>query len=566
MKGSDLLDKLEHLDPGRVAGAAEPPAEKARRRPDWGSLAAAAACIAAICLPLFLMYLINGITPTIEYGPGAPQSGSTSHQVSAGDSGPDGDGNDDGPTAAYSTQPKPQENVMGYGDKYVWTRYTLDETYCGAYPDGLPAEEYFKYNRQGPGNVYSIRSDYDRGWDFLKNKFSSCPWITSASAAKATQIYVSPSEAMDKYAEGIFSCLPEYLRPLKTVFRCAEDGGSLQLAYVSTASQPYFDAKDDILRESWNISVLICREPLLTENDLLPGRQESNETVVIPTEGGEPITALGGLDTNRVLMCTLPNGMWCRIAGNFNVPYEDMVKLMNSLISDTSVLDGIDEKLKSGELLPTTEDDERSRSLSLDSLSASLDLNYDPLADINPAVYPYIPRPENNDYAPPICTAGADMDGEPGQKSVEMTVRGLNVNYFEDLYGKPLERYRIDRLDSYEGKDESMGELKDITRNMSIVDSHYNFQKLFMTASSSTDRNLDSQPMHYTFHFTWDDYYVTAVFSEDLTADQLWNFFRQLKGEEQPQGDSTLTAPAAKSANSMIGKWSYYISDLDLRS
>lgn len=378
MKGSDLLDKLEHLDPDLVAGAAEPPEEKARRRPDWGGFLAAAACIAAICLPLALSYLINGAAPTIEYGPGS-KGGSTSHQADPGDSRPEDGGmigsskwdpdrseagrigssqwdpnrsGGDGPTAAYSTVPEPQENVMGYGDKYTWTRYTLDETYCGAYPDGLPAEEYFKYNRQEPES--GARLAHAAWNDSVLDKYISRPLITKASAKTADGTTASPYEVMNRYAEYIFSCLPGYVWPPTAIFKCAEDGSGLCLVQISTASQPYFDVTDDHLRDSWNISLTISREPPLTEKVLASAKYDYNETVVVPAEGAEPITAIGGLNTNRMLLFTLANGMWCRISGNFNVPYEDMVTLMNSLLNDTSVLDEIDEKLASGELVPIT--------------------------------------------------------------------------------------------------------------------------------------------------------------------------------------------------------------------
>ena len=137
MRGSDFLDKLENLDPNLVMGAAEPHTAKAKRRErQWGAWVAAAACIVAIALPLTLSYLVNGIAPTIEYGPGSKQ-GSTSHQVSPGDEGPEGGSGlmdpqkgahkADGPTANYSTYDmEPQVSVMGYKDYITWTRYTLD--------------------------------------------------------------------------------------------------------------------------------------------------------------------------------------------------------------------------------------------------------------------------------------------------------------------------------------------------------------------------------------------------------------------------------------------------------
>lgn len=367
MKGSDLLEKLGNLDPRLVAGAAEPPREKARRRGfEWGGLIAVAACIVAIGLPLLLTYLINGVTPTIEYGPGA-RSENTSHEVaSAGDEGGEGGdglgntqkganrGEGDGPTAKYSTNPEPQESIVGYDDDIAWTRYLLDESYCSAYPEGLPAEEYFKYNKQEPESGKRLTS---AAWnDSILDDYVFCPLITRASAktASADGTAPSPYEVMNTYAEYIFSCLPNCVWPPEVEFKCTEDGSELGLVHISTASELNLDVTDDHLRDSWDISLTISREPPLTEEVLASAKYDYNETVVISSEGAEPITALGGLNTSRMLLCTLPNGMWCRIAGNFNVPCEDMVTLMNSLLKDTSVLDEINEKLKSGELVPVT--------------------------------------------------------------------------------------------------------------------------------------------------------------------------------------------------------------------
>lgn len=365
MNGSDLLDKLENLDPALVASAAEPAAPRARRGPDWGTWAAAAACVLAICLPLALTYLIRGVTPTVEYGPGA-KGGGASHQASPGEDGPEGGsglgtdrqpnkGTGDGPTASYSTLPEPQENIAGYKDYITWTKYTLNETYCSAFPDGLPAEEYFKYNKQEPESMDNIRSPYDSGGSHILSDFESYPLIGTAEAAAGTS--ETPAESMVVYAQRILSGLSRHPQPISGFFKCTPDGSGLYLARISTATQPYYDVDDAYLRSSWNISVLICQEPLLSEKDLAEGKYESDETVVIPSEGGGPITALGGLNTNRVLMCTLPNGMWCRIAGNFNVPCEDMVNIMNALLKSTSSLDIIDEGLADGTLVTVSTDE-----------------------------------------------------------------------------------------------------------------------------------------------------------------------------------------------------------------
>lgn len=365
MNGSDFLDKLENLDPNLVASAAEPAAPRARRGPDWGTLAAVAACVLAICLPLALTYLIRGVTPTVEYGPGA-NGGGTSHQASPGEDGPEGGnglgtdrqpnkGTGDGPTASYSTLPEPQENIAGYKDYITWTKYTLNETYCSAFPDGLPAEEYFKYNKQEPESMDNIRSPYDSGGVHILDDFESYPLIGTAEAAAGTS--ETPAESMVVYAQRILSGLSRHPQPISGFFKCTPDGSGLYLAKISTATQPYYDVDDAYLRLSWNLSVLICQEPLLSEKALAEGKYESDETVVIPSEGGGPITALGGLNTNRVLMCTLPNGMWCRIAGNFNVPCEDMVNIMNALLKSTSSLDIIDEGLADGTLVTVSTDE-----------------------------------------------------------------------------------------------------------------------------------------------------------------------------------------------------------------
>lgn len=396
MRGSDLLDKLENLDMNLVAGAAAPPSGRARPKDRWWlpALTAAAACIVAIALPLTLAYLINGTAPTIEYGGPGANSRNTSHQASAGESGPEGGsgegnarrepnkgGGTDGPLLDGPYDLEPKVSVAGYGSEYTWTRYTLGEDYTSVF-DELPAEDYFKYNRQEPESMDRIRSDYDSGGSYILNDFDSYPLISTAEAAAGRAI--TPPESMVEYGKSIFSCLSEYVQPVSGIFKCTPDGSGLYLAQVSTSAEPYYDVTDPGLCQSGKISVLICQEPIIPEKDLAEGKCESDETVVIPPDGGEPITALGGLNTNRVLMCTLPNGMWCRIAGNFNVPYEDMVKLMNSLLNDTSVLDGINDKLRSGELLPVTTE-EFLHNYSAASPSVSPDL----LADISPVVYPY---------------------------------------------------------------------------------------------------------------------------------------------------------------------------------
>jgi hypothetical protein len=494
MKGSDLLDKLENLDPGLVAGAAEPPREKARRRGfEWGGLIAVAACIVAIGLPLLLTYLINGVTPTIEYGPGSRQ-GSTSHQVSAGDEGPGGGdglgdpqkgahkGGDDGPTATYSTyNMEPQVSVMGYKDYITWTRYTLDEQYCAVYPEGLPAEEYFKYNVQGLGAIPEL-------WDGMADME---PWDSEEADEAVSDFSGLLTESM-KYTKPTISAdlYSEYQR-MSIQTKCG----------ISWRS----DGSDS------RLTVDICEISPVDAASLAKVTYWTDETVAIfPKDnmGGQRIVyAMGGLDSDRCLYTWLPfTGIWCRIAAGSSVPVEDMAAILDWLFSGPELLGQIH-----------------------------------PLASYNPEVYPYIPTPKTNDYAAPIGGTGAGLTGRAGQNQNEQKVLGLEISYLEGYDGRPLERYAIDRLDSYEGKDESMGALAGLTRDE--VEKEYSRQRGAMGAERSSDVYKRDQPMHYTFHFTWDDYYVTAVFSEELTADGLWSFLQQLSGKETATGTDAYTAP-----------------------
>lgn len=481
MNGSDFLKRLNDLDPNLIAGASAPPERRARRRgPDWGVWGAAAACIAAICLPLALMYLVHGITPTIEYGPGA-KGGNTSHQAaSPGSEGPEGGGGlgssqrdpnkgDGGGATKVYTGAEPEASVMGYGDEYTWTRYTFTEDSCEAYPDGLPAEEYFKYNKQGLGAAPRVWAglSYDiEPFDSVRTQ----EWVDEFSSLLS-----------DGYSEPVISA--------------DLSGESKHISIQAEYGASWWD-------DGNRLTVDICETSPVDSALLGKLSALTNETVaVFPKDShGERkiVFALGGLDSNRCLYTWLPyTGIWCRIAGGGSVPIEDMTAILNWLFSVPDMLELIN-----------------------------------PMAAYNPEVYPYIPTPRNSNYAAPIDGSGAGLSGPGGTRQNELTVLSLEVSYQEGLDGRPLERYSIDRLDNFEGENKSMGELHELTRD--VVESQYNFQKRFMTTSRSSNRNMDSQPMHYTFYFTWDDYYAAATFREGLTADQLWGFFQQLAGREQP--------------------------------
>ena len=478
MRGSDLLDKLENLDLNLVAGAAAPPSGRVRQKDRWWlpALTAAAACIVAIALPLTLAYLINGTAPTIEYGGPGANSRNTSHQASAGESGPEGGsgegnarrepnkgGGTDGPLLDGPYDLEPKVSVAGYGDEYVWTRYTLGEDYTSVF-DELPAEDYFKYNVQGLGAVPGL-------WSGVSDDIEP---LDSPEAREWTKEF-----------SGLLS--GGYEEP---VIYADLSGGSRRISIQTRHLTSWRDDGSDS-----RLTIDICERDPVDPAYLAQLAALTNETVAVfpkDDQGGRRIVfAMGGLDSDRCLYTWLPfTGIWCRIAGGGSIPPEDMAAVLRWLFSGPELLEKIND-----------------------------------LAGYNPQVYPYIPQPGTNDYAPPIGGTGGGTEGTAGQKSSERKVNSLEVSYFEGYEGRPLRRFRIDRLDSYEGENESMGSLSTITRE---------------TAESCFKSQNTMSTTEYVFHFTWDGYYATAAFSNDLTADGLWGFLCQLSGAEQAKGTDAL--------------------------
>ncbi len=487
MRGSDLLDKLENLDLNLVAGAAAPPSGRVRQKDRWWlpALTAAAACIVAIALPLTLAYLINGTAPTIEYGGPGANSRNTSHQASAGESGPEGGsgegnarrepnkgGGMDGPLLDGPYDLEPKVSVAGYGDEYVWTRYTLGEDYTSVF-DELPAEDYFKYNVQGLGAV---------------------PGLWSGVSDDIEPLDAPEAREWTKEFSGLLS--GGYEEP---VIYADLSGGSRRISIQARLLTSWRDDSSD-----GRLTVDICERDPVDPAYLAQLTALTNETVaVFPKDdqgGRRTVFAIGGLDSDRCLYTWLPfTDIWCRIAGGGGIPPEDMAAILRWLFSGPELLELIH-----------------------------------PLGAYNPEVYPYIPTPQTNDYAAPIGGTSAGLTGRAGQNQNGHTVLCLEVDYRYGYDGRPLERYSINRLDNYEGEDKSMGSLDALEYDAVIEE--YALQRGAMDSARSADVYKRDQPMHYTFNFTWDDYYVTAVFSEELTADGLWSFLRQLSGAEQAKG------------------------------
>lgn len=471
MNGNEFLDKLEHLDPSLVAQAAEPPRAKARRRgPDWSVWAAVAACLGVLCLPLAITYLVqSGVIPAAERSPG-PGTGNASHEAAAPDNGTAYESGS--PTVVSAARSTPTTSQASYGH-YSWTRYVLDQEYCGAFSGDLPAEEYFKYNVQGLGDIPEMGAgtvDLDPG-------------------------AFQPDDA-EEWLEGFSDHLPgletDYTSPT-LAFAPSGDGKRASRVCIRATRKIAWnpDNSDGLL------TVDICNKTLMGGEILARAQALTNETAVVlqDNDGKKIVYALGGLDSSRVLYTWLPSsGIWCRIVGGRNVPPEDMVSVMNWLLSEPALLDGIHMGLTTG-----------------------IDIG------ISPKVLAYIPDYTTNDYVPPVASYEVDWADDGGQAE---TLAGVDVEYEEGHEGRPLRSYTLDVYSKDEvGEDggmEGLGPLPELNRER--IESDYEFRRRL-----STDWVKDNKPFSYTLYFTWDEYYVSAAFNEEATPDQIWGFVQTLK-------------------------------------
>lgn len=513
MNGSDFLKKLENLDPNLVAGTAEPPAPKVRRGPDWGAFGAAAACIAAICLPLALMYLVHGVTPTVEPR-SSHNSGNASHEASSAAVAtvPPDDG------SAVKTATEPQISQAGYGGIYSWTQYTLTEEYCDAFPDGLPAEEYFKYNEQGLGEAPEM-------WLWTSGGLTSDVLQQDEKKKWQDEFTDSLPDKGSAYSDISVSANPEFSDP-DSVY-------PQRLCLQTTRKDAYvWDGN----RSNGSLTVNISNRAAIDEETLSRTRAITNETAAI-MDKDKIVRALGGLDSDRLLYVHLPSvGLWCYVTGGMDVPPEDVAAVMNWLLSEPEILDAFSHIFT---ILPTPPSTADSDTALRSYVAPPWDMAQ--LKEHFPSdIIPYIPYFDNNDYVPPIDYIGGASYGELTSSMPVQKISGIDLYYYRRISvyeDRPLEQFTLELSEEGTNQDSGMGDLYDLTRDM--VDSQYNFQKRFMATSRSSDRYKEEQPMQYTFHFTWDDYYVTAAFNESLTADQLWSFFQQLAGREQPKSGET---------------------------
>lgn len=495
MNGIDFLKKLENLDPKLIAAAAEPPEPKVRRGPDWGVWAAAAACIAAVCLPLALMYLVHGIVPTIEPR-GGPGAGSASHQASVDTAGDEGVAGGNG----ISPAPTPQVSQSSYGN-YRWTQYTLNEEHCAAYPDGLPAEEYFKYNVQGLGNVEEMweYSDYDSELDNV---------IETGTA---------PQQWEDEFTSQLPDNGADYT-VLKPVLSGPQSGPARARLRAFRADSEEGGTQDNAL------FVDVCAEPLVDEEDFSRIRTVTNQTTAALSRN-KIVFAMGGLDSSRVLCASLPNSLlWCHVVGGKDVPPEDMAAVLDWLLTEPELLAGISAGPGDEGSTDYADDYTEPHYVDMDSLKE----------DLPPEIIPYIPYYDTNDYVPQITDYGTGRSGTVGQPRNEMHVGSIELYYEWDQDGRPLELFKLKELANMEEQDSGIGDLYALTLDRSVMDSQYRFQRRIMPSDIPYDRIKEDIHEHYEFSFTWDGYYVTATFNDSLTADQLWGFLNQLVGKEQP--------------------------------
>lgn len=314
--GQEFLEKLSNLDPALVEEAGQAPEP---RESGWGlglgTWLAVAACVAVLCLPVILRLAFAPPAPQLEETTAA--GADVSHQAPA-----DGGGKllgeegmkraaGEGGTAqsaesAVDSQGKPGvlTMVIGCGEEDGLTVTEISREYAASFEDGLPAEEYFKYNSQTAEN----RALWD---DYLESDFGIEYTYRFREFPQLNEMIPE----IDGYQSG--HIFPEFETdnsklPSRLCFQWYPEEGDKAVGYITV----------NIVEQAEEI-------PLLEQESLREYIMQNQETLV--DRDGIQVAALGGLNTEKTLSFWL-DGRFYRIYGDKPVTPEIMVQLLDWLL------------------------------------------------------------------------------------------------------------------------------------------------------------------------------------------------------------------------------------------
>lgn len=320
--GQEFLEKLEGLDPALIEEAGRIPQRQEHRHGlGFGTWLAAAACVAALCLPLILRWAFAPPDLPLEEAAGA---GEASHQAPAeggaelaGEEKTKRDAGENNPAAQNARSIENSDDVMiaadgpGIvitskidGENAGLTTNQLRQEYIASFEEGMPAEEYFKYNSQTAENRALwddyLESDFGieyayRFWDFPQLK-KMVPELEGYRSS-----YIFP-EFEDPDSE-----LPSRL---SVQWQSQELDASVGYITVNILDQP-----EEI--------------PLVEQEGLREYILQNQQTQA--DRDGVLVTALGGLETEKTLSFWR-EGRFYRIYGDRPVPPETMVRLLDWLL------------------------------------------------------------------------------------------------------------------------------------------------------------------------------------------------------------------------------------------
>lgn len=503
MNGNDFLDKLQHLDPELVAAASQEPQKERRWRPNWGSWLAVAACLAMLCLPLALSYLIqHNLLPAS--GSSYNLAASASHQApqeAADEVQEEAALTEDTQKAAFSLDVLPQgvsRSQSGYGksgsdDSYTWELIQMTSEYCQSFESGLPPiEEFFQYNLDvSAGELFheydaDLLSAQDSGgdstpyyWDTGENLITlELPSLSSGSLG-SSQVYRST---------GVLGAVLD-LSDMSFYNRIS--------VYWPDTSSGTEDGQDT------PVTLTLCTTPLLDSEEMARMCQASNETQVIPAafpSKGPAITALGSLNSDKVLTGTLAGGSWFRIHCTSQVSMEDIKAILDWVLDQDNLLETV---FGNQQALTSTY---------LEALETALPAEFLSYCPMDPEWVPLV------------------VDTLDTQKTSQ-TLEGSEARiYFAEDPAKPLsawyiyspETYNPDRPPQAYPKTES-GTFEELTYD--AVWEEYERQRI--------SHEANSMPHTFRLSFFWDDYYVGGDFTEAATFEEIWSFIEYLQSMDE---------------------------------
>ncbi len=490
MKGSEFLDKLEHLDQDLILEADREPVPRSPRRVDFGVCLAVAACLCVLCLPMILSHVFGVQVSTAEAGSAPAAGAEASHQAPEETPLEQGAGVEDGQETVDGTEKKSGDSPsysmiegqaeMGLEDGSVIPYVEITEEFIlENYPKGLPADEYFAHNAQShQDHLLWDGCDYDQG---------------------EVSFHVA-------WVEEYLPRLPHYgIYDIRTDYDEADNLTRLQIHW-SRDDTVYYPSPgkaegvmEDILDNTeYYIALNISKEDVVSDPDRLLQAKIARKMTLVNRDGVQ-ITALGGKETDKLLTFQ-KDGFYYRIYGGNGATAQEMLDVLDSVLKDGGY--PLERFTKDqGTIYKTVE-----------------------LEDYPDAFRGYYPT--NSRWVIQTDDALVDLkDGEP-------YALHLQYNYTDSpmLTNWSIQVEEALGDDPVKLKEEGiiLGELSALTKDQ-LKTGMQTAEDFYIAQTGAAPTVDDFVNLGFMFH--WDKYYVSCYYKPGTDLDQLWNLLYTLQNE-----------------------------------